>query len=211
MNRRNSRAGFPIGGPLLASIFIFGLAACDPDAETGNASNLSARAEATLPANVQAPAGSPKKAAATSAPLVLEGNGLRLADREGGTARLLAFDAPMTDVIQALTRALGHSPNERGTNEECGGGSQDFAEWKGDIIVWFAEDRFVGWDSKGDLKTADGLGVGSRRSSLRQFQIEQSTLGTEFTGGSGLSGLLESPAPQARITSLWAGSTCVFR
>jgi hypothetical protein len=142
---------------------------------------------------------------------VLEGNGLRLVEPDGGAAHLLAFDAPMKDAIQAATRVLGRPPGERGTNDECGGGSQDFAEWKGDIILWFAEDRFVGWDSKGDLKTADGLGVGSRRSSLRQFQVEASTLGTEFTGGGGLNGLLESPAPQARITALWAGSTCVFR
>jgi hypothetical protein len=117
----------------------------------------------------------------------------------------------MAETIPVLTGALGRAPSARGTNEECGGGSQDFAEWKGDIVAWFAEGRFVGWDSKGDLKTADGLALGSRRSALPQFQVEQSSLGTEFTGRSGLYGLLESPAPQARITALWAGSTCIFR
>ncbi len=210
MNRRNSRAGFAIGAPLLASIFIVGLVACGPEADSGNAVNLTAGAEPALPAKAKLPKAAPTEAAATSA-VVLEGNGLTLVERDGGASRPIAFDASMTDTVQALTRALGGPPDVRGTNEECGAGSQDFAEWKGVIILWFAEKRFVGWESKGGLRTADGLGVGSRRSSMRQFQVEQSSLGTEFTGPSGLYGILESPAPRARITALWAGSTCIFR
>ena len=169
------------------------------------------QANAALPAEPKAPALPPAMAAAASAPLILDGTGLAFVERNGGATRMIAFDAPKTETIEAVTRALGRPPGERGTNEECGGGSQDFAAWKGDIILWFAEGRFVGWDSKGDLKTADGLGIGSRRSAIPQFQVEESSLGIEFTGESGLYGLLESTAPTARITALWAGSTCIFR
>jgi len=194
---------------LLAPILLLGLAACGSDPETGNAANV--QANAMLPAEPGAPALPPAKAEAASAPLVLDGNGLALVERDGGATRMLTFDAPKIETIEAVTRALGRAAGERGANEECGGGSQDFASWKGDIILWFAEGRFVGWDSKGDLKTADGLGIGSRRSAIPHFQVEQSSLGTEFTGENGLYGLLESTAPRAKITALWAGSTCIFR
>ncbi|MGZ8998449.1 MAG: hypothetical protein ACXW2T_06290 [Allosphingosinicella sp.] len=205
-----SRTAGPMRSYLLGPMLMVGLAACNPDPEIGNTANRSAQANAAVPAEAQAGAAPSAKAGETSAPLVLEGNGLRLVERDGGGTSL-AFDVPKADAIQALTRAFGRPPGERGTNEECGGGRQDFAEWKGEIIVWFAEGRFVGWDSKGDLKTADGLGIGSRRSSMRQFQVEESSLGTEFTGESGLYGLLESTAPNARVTALWGGSTCIFR
>jgi hypothetical protein len=194
---------------LLVPILLLGLAGCGADPDKSNAAN--AQASAMLPSNSAAPEPGPAKAEAASAPLLLDGKGLTLVERDGGATRLVAFDAPMSDTVQALTRALGRAPDERGTNDECGGGSQDFAEWKGDVTAWFAEDRFVGWDSKGEHKTAEGIGIGSRRSAMPHFQVENSSLGTEFTGASGLYGLLDSPAPQAKVTALWAGSTCIFR
>lgn len=196
---------------LVAAMLLFGLSACSPDPETGNAANLSAQANEVFPADAEGSTPPPPKAAAPEAPLVLAGNGLRLVESGGSEGRLLVFEAPMTETIEALTRALGGPPSERGTNEECGGGSQVYAEWKGKIRAWFAEGQFVGWDSEGDLKTADGLAVGSPRTSIRNFQVEQSSLGTEFADGSGLSGLLDSKSPQAKVKGLWAGSTCVFR
>jgi hypothetical protein len=59
----------------------------------------------------------------------------------------------------------------------------------------------------------NGIGVGSTRAQLDAAfdpQITQSSLGTEFSAA-GLGGVLESPAPTARITSLWAGTGCIFR
>ena len=193
--------------PLLPLLSL-GLAACSAESGSGNSAN--AQSNATLLADPAAKP-PPAKALAASAPLILDGKGLSLVEREGGATRMIPFDSPIDETIDAVTRALGKPPGERGSNEECGGGSQDFATWKGDISLWFAEGRFVGWDSKGDLKTAEGLGIGSRRSAIPQFQVEQSSLGTEFTGEDGLYGLLESAAPKARITALWAGSTCIFR
>jgi len=40
--------------------------------------------------------------------------------------------------------------------------------------------------------------------------VEESTRGIEFTAD-GVSGILASNAPDARVTALWAGATCVFR
>lgn len=59
-----------------------------------------------------------------------------------------------------------------------------------------------------------GVGVGTTASEMAEslaFEIyDDSTIGTEFHAG-GLSGLLESDAPDARITDLWAGANCIFR
>ena len=116
-------------------------------------------------------------------------------------------------MIEALTAALGGPPTGRGANSECGEGALEFAEWKDRITVWFQDGRFAGWDSEGDLKTAGGVGLGSARADLAAlpgFEVEESTLGTEFRVG-GVSGILASNAPDAMVTDLWDGATCVFR
>jgi hypothetical protein len=142
---------------------------------------------------------------------VLEGAGLRIPG--ASPPRTLAFDTPEAETVEALAAALGGPPTERGVNEECGGGGLEFAEWKDKITIYFDEGRFAGWDNEGDLKTAGGIGVGSSRAdlaSLPGLEVEESTLGTEFRAG-GLSGILASKSPDAKIIHLWAGTICVFR
>ena len=107
--------------------------------------------------------------------------------------RTLAFDLSEAETIAALTKAFGRPPTERGENSECGGGSMNFADWKGELMVYFLDGRFAGWDSRGKLKTLEGVGVGSTRAevaTLSGFEVEESTLGAEFRSG-GLSGVLE--------------------
>ena len=190
----------------LAGLLILGLGACDaaPHQGAGNAASDASANAASAPA--------PRASADPALPLlVLEGHGLRISGVAPGTE--LPFDSPKAAAIEAVTRALGRPPTERGTNDECGGGGLEFAAWDGEITAWFENDRFVGWDSKGKLKTPGGIGIGSSRadlSSLRGIEVEESTLGTEFRAG-GLSGILASKAPNAKVAHLWGGSTCVFR
>jgi hypothetical protein len=196
--------------PILKTLSIgFGLllalGACDssPVRPDGNAVSNSA-------ANASAPASPARPAEAALPPLVLEGYGLRLSGVAPGTE--LPFDSPKAATIEAVTKALGRPPTEVGANEECGGGGLQFAAWD-EITIWFENDRFAGWDSKGKLKTQGGIGIGSSRADLaplRGLEVEESTLGTEFRSG-GLSGILASKAPDAKVTNLWGGSTCVFR
>jgi hypothetical protein len=192
-------------GCALAGALLLGLGACDapPRQSDGNA--------ASTPAGAASPAAPTASADPALAPLLLEGHGLRLSGVAPGTE--LPFDSPKAATIEAVARALGRPPAERGTNDECGGGGLEFAEWTDEITVWFENDRFVGWDSKGKLKTPGGVGVGSSRADLaplRGIEVEESTLGTEFRAG-GLSGILASKAPDAKVIHLWGGSTCVFR
>lgn len=191
-------------GCALAGLLL-GLGACDaPERQgDGNAAPVAANAASAPP-----PAASADPALA---PLLLEGHGLRLSGVAPGTE--LPFDSPKTAAIEAVTRALGRAPTERSRNDECGGGGLEFAAWADEITIWFENERFVGWDSKGKLKTPGGIGVGSTRAdlaTLRGIEVEESTLGTEFRAG-GLSGILASKAPDARVIHLWGGATCVFR
>ncbi|HEX8528294.1 hypothetical protein, partial [Allosphingosinicella sp.] len=159
-----------------AGLLLLGLAACGSEP----ARNESA-ANSALPANSSASAPIQAQAPAAATPVVLEGSGLRL---PGATPpRSLAFDSSETETIEALTKALGRPPTERGENEECGGGGMKFAEWKDELTAWFLDERFAGWDSKGKLKTLEGIGIGSPRTGLATlpgFEVEESTLGTEF-------------------------------
>ncbi|HEX8572032.1 MAG TPA: hypothetical protein VF759_04715 [Allosphingosinicella sp.] len=194
----------------MAGLLLLGLAACGPAAEDSGR-NDSAAAENGSGAAPAAAAPAPAPAEAALAPLQLEGHGLRISGAAPGTE--LPFNTPKAATIDALTKALGRPPTELGENEECGGGALEFAAWEGQITAWFESGRFAGWDNKGKLKTPQGIGIGSSRSEiarLRGLEVEDSTLGTEFRAG-GLSGILDSKGPDAKVTDLWGGSTCVFR
>ncbi len=188
----------------VAGLLLLGLAGCD-SAPTAN----DAAANAAVTGNSSAPG--PVPAPVAAAPVVLEGAGLRIPS--ASPPRTVAFDATEAETIEALTKALGRPPTERGENQECGGGSMTFADWKDEILLYFLDGRFAGWDSRGKLKTIEGIGIGSSRAEvagLPGFEVEESTLGTEFRAG-GLSGILESKAPGAKVTAIWGGATCVFR
>ncbi len=77
--------------------------------------------------------------------------------------------------------------------------------------------RFAGWSLNGPLPaltTADGLGPGTTLAELRDavtpLEVAETTLGTEWTSPS-LSGLLDGPSEDSRVTSVWAGRTCIAR
>jgi hypothetical protein len=183
------------------------LAACGgaPDPEDGT--NVAAAPEAASPGNDMAEAAAPPAPADAAKPPVLEGDGLRI-----GTEKL-GYGTAKAPTIAALSRALGRPPGEQGANEECGGGALEYATWPGEITLWFESGSFAGWDERGKLRTAGGIGLGSSRAdlaSLPGLEVAESTLGIEFTAGE-LGGILGSRSPAAKVTHLWGGATCVFR
>jgi hypothetical protein len=82
--------------------------------------------------------------------------------------------------------------------------------------MWFSKERFAGWSavpSPAPAATVTGVRVGSSRRELEDayaVKIGKSTLGTEFSAGA-LGGLLDSAGPDAKITHMWAGATCLAR
>jgi hypothetical protein len=172
-------------------------------------------ADAPADAPAAAPAAATTPPAAAAAPLVaLDGEGLRLVNGDSGSTALLAFERPLDDAVTALTAALG-APKSRSTNSECGAGPVEFVQWANGLSILAQDGKFQGWslDTAG-LTTMDGLGVGSTRAELMasvpDATVEESTLGTEFAAGT-LGGLFDGKGPQARVTDLWAGLTCMFR
>lgn len=144
--------------------------------------------------------------------LSVDGEGLRLFNKQNGSARPIAFGTPRDDVIQMLA-FLGKP--ETGQNGECGAGPLDFANWANGFGLFFQQGKLVGWNLNpgGDVTTASGIGPGSSRADLEgayAAKISETSLGTEFAAGE-LYGLLDGKGTSAKITYLWGGVSCNFR
>ena len=160
------------------------------------------------------PSSAPWVPAAETPALALDGEGLRLFNRDTGAARPIAFATPRAQTL-ALLGFRG--PPATGTQAECGAGALDFAAWPDGLKLYFQRDRFVGWAvdgrGKGALATAAGIGPGSSRAALGDAYaatFSATTLGTEFAAGA-LFGLLDGPGARATISDMWAGVSCNFR
>ena len=167
-----------------------------------------------------APAAAPVEPAAAPAPaamplrLALDSEGLIAILAETGSTQPLPFSRQKSQTLVTMTR-VEPAPGKESTNAECGAGPLAFVAWPDGLTLLFQDDRFAGWtvDAPG-LTTIDGIGVGVTLAALKaaypDVVVEESTLGTEFTAGA-LGGLLDGKGPDARVTNLWAGVTCMFR
>lgn len=201
---------------LLTGTLLLTLAACGGGAgnnaagnATGNATNEAASAtNGTAAANSQAPA-------ADGPRVVLAGTGIIPA----GDGSLIAFGASRTDVMAAAAGPLGR---ERALNaiEDCSGSGPAQAADYGALVLFFQQDRFVGWEQREAparplIATAGGGSVGNTRATIATglggpITVEQSTLGTEFSRGD-ISGMLASDRPDAVVERLWSGMNCAMR
>ena len=199
----------------MRSVILIGLAAlgaCNiatsPAAPTNEAAAVNSGAGndalgGAAEANAAAPAATQWQGA-----VVLAGDGLT------SSGARVAFDIPRAEAERLVGAALG-APKGTGRNEECGQGPVDTTEFEGGMILSFQDGKFVGWDARegSSFAAANGVRVGMTRQALQALggaTIEESSLGHELTIG-GISGLLSGTEPTATITSLWAGSTCIFR
>ena len=59
-----------------------------------------------------------------------------------------------------------------------------------------------------------GVSLGTTRAAVESayvIKVVKSSLGYEFSTASGLYGLFDGAGPQARVSALWSGTSCVFR
>ena len=191
-----------------------------PPLPTAN-DTLQAKAGQRRPAPVAArpvTAGDEQLSAAAAPPrLALDPYGLRWFLPPNGTARPLAFGATQADVLASLERVRGDAAE--GTNEDCGAGPVQDANWEDGLSLVFQKGRFAGWGldgrAKSGIATADGIGIGTTRSQLDDaigppLEVRQTSLGTEFSAGQ-YHGLFDGLEAKARITDMWAGVSCVAR
>ena len=166
------------------------LAACDSSGASGEAS----KAAAAAPAD-----------AATS--VVLRGDGVAIAGGDG-----LVFGAPADRALERLAAAFGAPPSRRERLPDCGPGPLEAVSWDNGFSAYMHDGRFTGWTAIDQL-TAERIGFGSTRAELDVAYhptIEQTSLGVEWSSN-GISGVLESDAPDAAVSAIWAGETCVMR
>jgi hypothetical protein len=205
-----------LSAPAFALTLLFAVS-CAPEPKGGtNDTDAAAAAAAEKPApggaTAPAPASSPNQALRR---LSVEAEGLRLFDPNTGAASALPFGTPRQKLLDVLEAS--RSPADTGTNSECGAGPLDYAAWADGLTLHFQEGKFAGWAlderAEGALATASGIGPGSTRPALDaayQPTLSETSLGTEFAAGE-LYGVLSGGGPDARITALWAGVSCIFR
>lgn len=199
----------------LVSVAVIGLIACSSEEKASKANPPFSGSDGSASAK-------PETAAVAKIVIALDGEGLRLVNSETGSTRLLAFGTDREATETAVAAQLG-AADDRASNGECGAGPMDFSKYD-DFSVNFQDGQFVGWflrhgDHSAALTTMSGVGIGTKRNEMAKSLTldvnKDSSIGTEFhTGGKGsggFSGLLESDAPDARITDLWAGTNCIFR
>ena len=175
---------------------------------------VASSAASSAPATPEPTASEPTASEQPAATLALEGEGLRIFVLPSGSARPVAFGTGKAETLAMLRKVLGAAPTGESGNSDCGATR---VRWPGGLATWFADDAFVGWSLGPDgsgLSTVDGIAIGSTRVELEGggtvVEIAPSSLGTEFSAGQ-VAGLLDSAGPDARVTHLWAGRTCIAR
>lgn len=201
----------------LMPIAVLILASCSPEpdeARTGaDPAPAGGVAESGRPSTGEAVA--PAVAASDKPRLAVDSEGLRWF-LPNGSARPLAFGMPEAQILASLERVRG--PAAKGVNEDCGAGPVQYANWPDGLSVVFQNGEFAGWGldrrASGALTTANGVGPGTTRSVLEEsfgsVTVRNTSLGTEFAAGD-IFGVLDGAGPEARITDMWAGVSCVAR
>jgi hypothetical protein len=189
------------------------LAACNPAAEKAPVD-----ADPAPPPVPEAKNDGPN--AATTA-VSLDGEGLRFVDKTSGKASLLAFGVPRAQAETALANVAGKE-DDRSTNAECGAGAMEFTRYDA-MTLNFQDGKFAGWflgnePGADSYSTMSDIAVGTTRGkaaeSVTIVDIEDSTLGEEFSIGTGdkvIGGMFAAPGDAAKIDALFAGANCFFR
>lgn len=192
------------------------LAACSPEAEKSVANKV-----ATNETEIIVPSAPPEVNMANASEEAA-GVGLNLAPDEltlvlpNGASRHVGFGTAKVEAVKMVSAALG-SPIEEATNQDCGAGALGYAAFRNGLSLYFQDGKFAGWDldgrENGKFTTGNGIGIGTTRKQLEaagSVDVGETTIGNEFMMG-GLSGLLSTPAPDGKVTNLWAGVTCIAR
>lgn len=191
----------------LVAVALVALAACDQASQAPEPTTDTSAPAA--PSSVEKP-----QRPATQGGLTIDGGGLRRFSSEGA-ATPIPFGTAQDAVLTAVATSLGGNAPAIRTNGECGAGPTQFARFRNGLQLDFQAQRFIGWtlDQPG-LTTADGVGVGSARSTVEDSRmvelVPDSTLGVEFSSGD-LGGFFDGDGADAKVVSLYAGQTCFFR
>ena len=176
-------------------------------------------------------AASPVVPSGGPATLALADNAVQLVNTKTGSTTKIPLGRPFDPMVRTITNVLGEPPASVGVNGECGAGPLKMATWANGLTLAFREqDRGDassgrGWQFAGGSlnpgrgagrapATMAGVGLGTTRAEVESAYVikgVKSSLGYEFSTASGLYGLFDGAGPQARVSALWSGTSCVFR
>lgn len=205
--------------PLWVSCCLSGIALVYAIASLATNAQSSTRNSAKIPANSPAIAATRvTQAKPQTAVLALDQKGLQVVNATTGSTRSLAFGMKEAEVVTIVNNVQGKI-RDRGVNQECGAGPLGYTSWGNGLTLWFNKGVFAGWIVDGrnpnakKLTTLSGIGTGSTRTQLTKayrVKVQQTSLGTEFSTDN-LGGILTGTKPTDKISSLWSGTTCLFR
>ena len=185
-----------------------------PAAPTTAATPVAVDADAAGGAATPPAATATNEAPVEASPLavVLEDDALRLVETASGSTQRFGLGSDEQAVVRAITRALPGPQTTTDGSGDCANNTVHLRD--ADLVLYFSEGTFAGWylGKRGTLRTAAGYGVGSTRAELDAVAdpvVGDEGLGLEFVAGSIVGGL-ESEAPDAKITDLRSGDTCVM-
>lgn len=171
------------------------LAACESDTSPAGEAEVDVAADAS---------GDP-------ATIDLQAGGLTLPPQDGEEALEVPFGSMRSATEITLATVLGEV-SARESNGECPAGAMEMTRYEG-LVLNFQDDKFVGWSA-----TEPYLPTETRAQLLANGGIElvdDSTLGEEFTIGdtavAAISGMFTGAQDDAQVSSLWAGTNCIFR
>ena len=146
--------------------------------------------------------------------LRLIGGGLAAGRRGLHSYPVFLFGISRSEAIQRVAALRG--PASAAGNSTCGGRLLNFTRF-GTMTLWFRANRWVGWSLTGPagrrpIRSEWDLGIGTPRAEIGDADTDETVFrrtarGTEFVSDD-MHGLLGGRGRQARIASLWAGTTC---
>jgi hypothetical protein len=147
---------------------------------------------------------------------ILRSDGLDRAAAD--TAKSLRFGMPRSAVVAAATAVLGKAIGSQVSPDCSIGHPMALVSYRGGLTLQFLNHKFVGWslDRPADRRfmTAAGIGIGATLAAVRtaypDIDIDDGPLGPMFTRKHDPSGFLDGLKPTSRVTSLYAGQTCMI-
>lgn len=154
--------------------------------------------------------------------VTLAARGLVILGPRGQAAQNVRFGVVRAAAIKIVSSALG-APTKTGIYPECGQGHAiGYAKFRGGIELSFVGGKFVGWtlEDRGDrdLRTANGVGIGTSAATLQKLlsdvfidpgNEEGGGIGPGFTSDRWPNGWLDGPKQTSKVTSMYAGETCI--
>ncbi|AIZ63595.1 hypothetical protein PK28_07640 [Hymenobacter sp. DG25B] len=207
-------------------LLILALASCQSNPEvtqvpTAPAPQPKLATGSALPADTA----TPQRASEMKQSVALTSNALQLVAQPSGSTTEIPLGMPQEELVALLNKVLAQKVASVGINSECGVGPLKMATWGNGLTVAFQQKKagnwlFAGWSVGAPAGTSPkpttmaGVGIGSTRAELESAYVikrMKTSLGQEFSTADGLYGILDGPGPEARITSMWSGVSCVFR